>query len=294
MVRFSAEACAILDGDLVVRAANSAARREFGLCVGINLADLTDAPDVIAQLIAPCFASTAPHALALALHPGPTVEATGWRIGGAFASQRLIGLRLSGEARLRGLIHSRIEKARQKNIQLRRNLSTLTEEYSTLATRIRHDPMTGVLTREAFVQSLERDIANGRGFSLAMVDMDGLKRINDRDGHLVGDAAIRRLATALLGLARPQDRVGRFGGDEFAVRMSAALPPDATQRFRTELNSVLAGQDARSPLSASVGFTVWLGDGDSAEAAIDRADRDMYLAKQVAKEKARRVSAPGP
>lgn len=294
MVRFSAEACAILDGDLVVRAANCAARRDFGLCIGVHLADLTDAPDDIAQLIAPCFASTAPHALALALRPGTTVEATGWRIGAAFAIQRLIGLRLSGEARFRGLIHQRTEQARKRNNELRRDLSAMVEEYSTLASRLQHDPMTGVLSREAFVDALERDIAMGQGFSLAMVDMDGLKQINDRDGHLAGDDAIRRLATALVDLARPQDRVGRFGGDEFAVRMSAALPVDTANRFRENLGTLLNGPDGGSTLAASVGFAVWLGEGDSIEQAIHRADQDMYRAKAASKEKARRFVAPGP
>lgn len=176
-----------------------------------------------------------------------------------FTLNRLIGLRLSKEARLRGLIHQRTEQTRKRNTQLRRDLSTMVEEYSTLASRLQHDPMTGVLSREAFVDALERDVATGQGFSLAIVDMDGLKQINNRDGHLAGDDAIRRLATAMVDLTRPQDRVGRFGGDEFSVPMSAALPADTANRFRENLGTLLNGPDGGSTLAASVGFAVWLG-----------------------------------
>ena len=214
MVRFSAEACIVLDNDLVVQAANESARRDFGLRVGVRLTAVSGTSQALGQRIAPCFTSTTPHALTIEINQGPPVEATGWRIGGDFTLHRLIGLRLSKEARLRGLIYQRTEQARQRNNQLRRDLSAMVKEYSTLASRLQHDPMTGVLSREAFIDGLERDIATGQGFSLAMVDMDGLKQINDRDGHLAGDDAIRRLAAALVDLTRPQDRVGRFGGAE--------------------------------------------------------------------------------
>ena len=83
------------------------------------------------------------------------------------------------------------------------------------------DPLTGLGNRRAFEEDLARELAattrHGRSLALVMADLDGLKAINERDGHGAGDVAIRSLAAAMAGAKRQQDGAYRIGGDEFAV-----------------------------------------------------------------------------
>src|SRR5262249_52901570 len=83
------------------------------------------------------------------------------------------------------------------------------------------DPLTGLVDYRRLLDVLRLEIArsrrNGRPFALLLVDMDGLKQINDRLGHLAGSRAICRVADALRSSTRETDVVARFGGDEFAV-----------------------------------------------------------------------------
>jgi len=101
------------------------------------------------------------------------------------------------------------------------------------------DALTGLGNRRAFDRDLERDIARARRTSspltLAVIDLDGLKRINDTDGHAAGDRAIASMGHALRATARRSDRAYRIGGDEFAVILSDALlvePELLVQRLR--------------------------------------------------------------
>jgi diguanylate cyclase (GGDEF)-like protein len=115
-------------------------------------------------------------------------------------------------------------------------VSTVVDHTMMVAARVRtsklHDEaladgLTGLGNRRAFDRDLDREIArarrNGSPLTLAVVDLDGLKRINDIDGHAAGDAAIVALADALRATSRRGDRAYRIGGDEFAVLLSDAL-----------------------------------------------------------------------
>lgn len=83
------------------------------------------------------------------------------------------------------------------------------------------DPLTGIHNRRAFEQDLERETArarrHGRPLTLAVIDVDGLKEINDRRGHRAGDETLRAVAGALDSTARREDGTYRIGGDEFAL-----------------------------------------------------------------------------
>lgn len=115
-------------------------------------------------------------------------------------------------------------------------VSTVVDHTMMVAARVRTsklhdealaDALTGLGNRRSFDRDLDREIArarrNGSPLTLAVVDLDGLKRINDVDGHAAGDRAIVALADALRATSRRGDRAYRIGGDEFAVLLSDAL-----------------------------------------------------------------------
>src|SRR5204863_308309 len=83
------------------------------------------------------------------------------------------------------------------------------------------DPLTGLANHRQRINALEAEIRRSRRtaqpLAVVLLDLDGLKQINDRHGHLSGSLAIRRVAEALLGSCRATDSAARFGGDEFAL-----------------------------------------------------------------------------
>ncbi|HVR70071.1 MAG TPA: GGDEF domain-containing protein [Vicinamibacteria bacterium] len=148
------------------------------------------------------------------------------------------------------------------------------------------DPLTGLRNTRAFEERLVEETARARRYrhplSLLFIDVDGLKAINDRGGHLSGDRALVRVATALRDTARSTDLAARWGGDEFAL-----LAPDTTaaagvtlgERIRA-LVSASAG-DAGEAMTVSVGVGTTLGEEDAtAELLRARADAALYAAKR--------------
>jgi diguanylate cyclase (GGDEF)-like protein len=92
------------------------------------------------------------------------------------------------------------------------------------------DPLTGIRNRRAFETDLERETARARRhhrpLTLAVIDVDGLKQLNDTEGHAAGDEALRAVARALRTTARVEDGAYRIGGDEFALLLVDAVVPD--------------------------------------------------------------------
>lgn len=134
------------------------------------------------------------------------------------------------------------------------------------------DELTGVLSRRAFRAAAELEMAraarSGQPLTLAVVDLDDFKRINDEQGHAAGDAVLSGLARSWRRSLRADDVVGRFGGDEFIVLMPHTDPPGATR--------VLAR--LRADLCAwSAGVAVW--GGQDFDDWFLAADHDLYRAK---------------
>jgi diguanylate cyclase (GGDEF)-like protein len=150
----------------------------------------------------------------------------------------------------------------------------------------RLDPLTGTLNRHGLYSVLEqhgRSPDGARAGSLAVIDMDDLKRINDTLGHAAGDAAIRAVARAIRGLIRADDLLIRWGGDEFLVLLFGVNEAEARRRLE-ELGRglgrvLLPGNPEAVTLSVSCGTTYFTTDG-SLDAAIERADDAMYLEKE--------------
>jgi diguanylate cyclase (GGDEF)-like protein len=142
------------------------------------------------------------------------------------------------------------------------------------------DPLTGCPNRRAFLDRLSAGIAAaGRGAQsvVCLIDLDGFKAVNDREGHAAGDAVLRAVSAALTGAVRGTDSVARLGGDEFAVlaEVSAAFPAEA---LAERLRSAVAAVGAGAGVTASVGVALIHPD-DDADLLLHRADAAMYRAK---------------
>jgi diguanylate cyclase (GGDEF)-like protein/PAS domain S-box-containing protein len=150
------------------------------------------------------------------------------------------------------------------------------------------DRLTGLSTRRAWdmavTERMRRRGDRAVSFAVALIDLDGLKEINDTHGHDAGDDALAATAAALRAALRDGDLVARLGGDEFAI-----LVPHATlEATRALTERILAALP--KPLTASAGVAVW----DGSESAIDlqrRADKAMYAAKRGGKGHARLAGA---
>jgi diguanylate cyclase (GGDEF)-like protein len=144
------------------------------------------------------------------------------------------------------------------------------------------DPLTGLFNYRHLLDVLRAEIARsgrtGRPFTLALIDMDGLKQINDRHGHLVGSRSICRIADVLRRACRTTDTAARYGGDEFAV----VLPETSAEGGARVLQRVdqLLAADADTPaLAVSGGVALFPRDGDTPTLLLRAADAALYAAK---------------
>ena len=145
------------------------------------------------------------------------------------------------------------------------------------------DPLTGLANYRRLVDVLDLEIKRSkrtsRGFALLFFDLDGLKLINDRYGHMRGSQALCRVADVLCSCCRDIDTPARFGGDEFALVLPEANAEAANLVVRRVCESV--ANDGNGPkLSVSVGVAVYPQNGDSIESLLCQADSALYLMKQ--------------
>jgi diguanylate cyclase (GGDEF)-like protein len=163
-------------------------------------------------------------------------------------------------------------------------------ENARLFEQVRHlavsDPLTGLANYRRLLDVLENETERtdrtGRPFSVLLLDLDGLKTINDSYGHLVGSRSICRLADVLRIHCRVIDTAARYGGDEFALVLPESQADEA-HRVANRIREVLATDDEPPRLSASIGISIYRGDGERIETLLSEADKDLYT------EKAKRV-----
>lgn len=154
--------------------------------------------------------------------------------------------------------------------------------------RATHDPLTGLANRALFYDRLRQELIQARRrietVAVTIVDMDGLKRINDQCGHHFGDLAITEMSRRLAGAARRSDTVARLGGDEFAIVMpnvnGRVAANECVQRLRDTVSVPFSVDGNSLSLSASAGTAVFPDDGEQAERLIEIADLAMYADKK--------------
>lgn len=157
----------------------------------------------------------------------------------------------------------------------------------------RHDGLTGLANYREFMERLDGEVCRAdrshRSFTLLLLDLDGLKRINDLQGHLAGNRALRRLAAVMKEHCRSTDLAARYGGDEFAVLLidsDRGMAEHVAQRIEQRLRS-----DHEKPrLSVSIGIGVYPDDGRTPAEIIEAADQWLYRRKRNSTE--RSLSAP--
>ncbi len=144
------------------------------------------------------------------------------------------------------------------------------------------DPLTGLANYRRLIAVIESELDRSRRtrrpFSIVLLDMDGLKVINDRYGHLVGSRALVRLGKILRNHSRAIDTPARYGGDEFALVLPEAAK-DIAQRVSGRVRERLAVETEEPPLSVSAGTASFPEDGDTAEKLLGAADRSLYRMK---------------
>ena len=146
---------------------------------------------------------------------------------------------------------------------------------------VARDFVTGIGNAHAFDDELSRRCADGAPFTLLLLDVDGLKAINDVHGHAAGNVALRHVGETLAALAGDDDVAARVGGDEFALITTA--PPNEAIALADELNVVIAAES----LTVTAACTSAPQDGSTATGLFHKADDRLFTAKLL---RANRIS----
>jgi diguanylate cyclase (GGDEF)-like protein len=151
-----------------------------------------------------------------------------------------------------------------------------------LAATARTDPLTGLANRRAFEQALEQRLASAapETFAVLMLDVDGLKQVNDARGHAAGDAVLKRVASVLSSDLRQTDLATRWGGDEFLLLMAGVDQVGALSLARRIGGTLLNPDDPAGPISVSIGTAAFPADGATPVSLLAAADRSMYVEKR--------------
>jgi diguanylate cyclase (GGDEF)-like protein len=154
----------------------------------------------------------------------------------------------------------------------------------------RTDPVTGLANRRAFLEALTaerlRSERYGHPLTVAILDGDGFKQVNDRLGHAAGDAVLRDIGESLARDLRAPDVAARFGGDEFAVLLVETGPEHARtvlERLRTSAHAELVRRGVQVTLSG--GAVTFLAPLPSDDETLAEADRLLYRAKAAGKDR---------
>ena len=217
----------------------------------------------------------------------------------------LSSLKANVEARLNSLLEN-IDKARElreaRDSEVAERLSTMVERIQAMeveAQTFRHhleeqrqqaliDSLTGLANRSGLQQRMDEEFERWQRYGgrllLVVLDVDHFKSINDRFGHLAGDKVLRLIAQQVSRRLRKTDFIGRFGGEEFVILMPGVSPEQGIVALE-ELRSGIEGtpfhfKSEPVPVTISLGFTEFTRD-DSLDSAFDRADKAMYQAKEL-------------
>jgi diguanylate cyclase (GGDEF)-like protein len=153
------------------------------------------------------------------------------------------------------------------------------------------DSLTGLLNKAAVTRALNEEVAKsvryGRQLSIAIMDLDDFKSLNDTFGHLMGDRVLQQVASVLRGNLRQQDKPGRFGGEEFLLVLPETGLRGAyslAERIRLDIERSVAGQlNLSRTVTVSTGISAHQSDDARCEGLLEHADAALYRAKALGK-----------
>ena len=217
---------------------------------------------------------------------GPPVHPVLARFQAACAVPMAWNDELKGALSVGWMTTRRIEDEDRRTLEAIADLATVAchnaETYQHVQKAARTDALTGLLNHGAMRVRIREEIArarrDGTTLSLAIIDLDDFKRVNDVRGHQAGDELLRRVATLLQTELRPYDQVARYGGDEFVLLLPGSDEADAraiAERVRDTVAGELAG-------ACSLGVAAWR-DGLDPDGLLEHADRALLLAKRTGK-----------
>jgi diguanylate cyclase len=174
---------------------------------------------------------------------------------------------------------SHVQEAEHRILTLEREL----EEVSSL---VREDQLTGALNRRGMDEAFDREISRATraaaSLSVALMDIDHFKKLNDTLGHQVGDQALVHLSRVVKKLLRPTDVLARYGGEEFLILLpntDAGEGQQVMQRVQRDLTKEYFMHDNQKVLITFSAGVAEMRSGESRDRLIDRADAAMYWAK---------------
>ena len=194
-------------------------------------------------------------------------------------------------------VEAELARLGEQLLALRQELVKRNAEYERIAS---YDTLTGLLNRRAILEKTSEWLQHVRRYkgrlSLAMLDIDHFKRVNDRYGHVVGDRVLADVSSIMQRSVRKTDFVGRYGGEEFLFilpRTDAAGAAVMAERVRSSLEGVPM-HDARGNafrVTASLGIAEYV-DTDDEDALISRADAALYRAKEAGRNRVEVAACP--
>lgn len=168
-------------------------------------------------------------------------------------------------------------------------LRSLRRQLALVTHRERTDSLTGLVARDRFLQLLEGEVNRTRRYghplSLAYIDVDDFKRVNDQGGHALGDRVLSFTADALRDGTRSIDVAGRVGGDEFMLLMPETDAPQARvsiERLQATLAHTSRAQGV--PVTFSIGVLTFLAPPEDIDGAVQQVDALMYEVKREGKD----------
>jgi diguanylate cyclase (GGDEF)-like protein len=212
------------------------------------------------------------------------------RARGAKGARIAVAHPVQGAEGVQGLLLVRVRLYRPADHRELGKLLAVYRNFQQLFDRVDRDALTGLYNRQAFGETINRIMHPVQGarsrrkdrervYWLGILDIDHFKNVNDRHGHLIGDEVLLLFARLMRDAFRYEDRLFRYGGEEFIVILEGANGDSAQQifeRFRLAVAATRFPQEIH--ITVSIGFTEVLHEGLPSD-VIDRADRALYMAK---------------
>lgn len=198
-------------------------------------------------------------------------------------------------------LHAELLAARRQVESAEGRIRSLEQELEEVSQLIQEDPLTGVLNRRGMASAFGREFSRaqrlGTPLSVALLDIDHFKTLNDSYGHDLGDQVLKHLVKVFGTALRPTDILARSGGEEFVI----LLPDtdlDQAEQVLTRLQQILARapfphHDTPLPITFSAGIARWHAP-ESVESLLERADRAMYQAKKAGRNRVMAAEQAGP